>query len=182
MITLRELTKSDIPIINTWRNDRVVIDGVTAPFRHIGIEVDEVWFARYLDHRTEQVRCVICLAETGAVVGLASLTNIDHVHRKGEFHILVGVADARNRGVGTAATAQMVRHGLCDLNLHRIYLTVLEDNRAAIRVYEKVGFKQEGLLRDGAYKNGRYRTMLLMGILRSDLPEPPCDHSQSPFM
>ena len=40
MITLRELSREDLPVINRWRQDPVVSDGVGAPRRFIGLDVD----------------------------------------------------------------------------------------------------------------------------------------------
>ncbi|MGQ9554289.1 MAG: GNAT family N-acetyltransferase [Anaerolineae bacterium] len=36
---------------------------------------------------------------------------------------------------------------------------------------EKCGFKQEGVLREAGYKNGRYFDILVMGILESEWRE-----------
>ena len=63
----------------------------------------------------------------------------------------------------------MVRHGLFDLNLHRIYVSVLLHNIGSIRMCEKAGFRKEGTIREGAYKNGRYHDLVLMGILKHEL-------------
>jgi diamine N-acetyltransferase len=167
MITLRELTRSDLAAINRWRHDRSVIEGLAAPFRFIDIEVDERWYDQYLASRERQVRCAICDQE-GTAHGVVSLTNIDPVHRHAEFHVMIGEAVARGRGWGTEATRAMVRHAFRDLNLHRVYLSVREANVAARRVYDKVGFTVEGVLRDAVYKDGRYENLVLMSILESD--------------
>jgi len=62
----------------------------------------------------------------------------------------------------------MLRHGFLDLNLWRIYLSVLAGNHAAIRVYEKAGFRTEGQARGAAFKNGRYEDTVLMAVLRDE--------------
>jgi RimJ/RimL family protein N-acetyltransferase len=62
----------------------------------------------------------------------------------------------------------MLRHGFFDLNLQRIYLSVLASNAAALRIYEKAGFRQEGRAREAAYKNGRYEDTVLMALLRTE--------------
>ena len=84
-----------------------------------------------------------------------------------EYNAMVG--GARGRGVGTAATKAMVRHGLFDLNLHRIYVSILRDNIGSIKMCANAGFREEGTIREGAYKNGRYHDLILMGVLKSDL-------------
>ena len=55
------------------------------------------------------------------------------------------------------------------MNLHRVELTVYDWNPRAIRVYEKVGFQREGVLRDGIFKAGRWNNLVLMSILRGEL-------------
>jgi len=172
MITLREISRDDLPVINRWRRDPVIADGVGAPRRFIGIDVDLKWYDDYLAHRGQEVRCAVCLAESGQLVGMTSLTRIDSVHRNAEFHIVVGEPEVKNRGVGTAAARTMVRHGFFDLNLHRIYCSILRDNVGSIRVCEKAGFRPEGTARQGAYKNGSYHDLMLMGVLKSDLESP----------
>jgi len=173
MITLREISREDLPAINRWRRDPVVSDGVGAPRRFIGLDVDVAWYEQYLTRRGQEVRCAVCLADSGQLVGMVSLTRIDYVHSNAEYNAVVGERDSQNRGVGTAATRAMVRHGFFDLNLHRIYVSILRSNVGSIRMCEKAGFREEGTIRDGAYKNGRYHDLVLMGVLKSDLPEEP---------
>lgn len=167
MIALREIARADIPLVNAWRRDRDVLEGLAAPFRHIDIEVDQQWYDSYLARRGREVRCAICLPG-GEMVGIVSLTGVDTVHRGAEMHIMIGPHDARNRGVGTAATREMLKHAFRDLNLHRLWLTVVCTNEAARRVYTKVGFRHEGTLRDAVYKDGRYLDQWLMAILSTE--------------
>ena len=51
------------------------------------------------------------------------------------------------RGLGAEAVRQVVRHLIDDRGHHRITIDPAVDNRAAIRCYEKVGFKQVGVMR-----------------------------------
>jgi diamine N-acetyltransferase len=61
-----------------------------------------------------------------------------------------------------------VRYAFSELNLRRIYLRVFAENEGAILLYRRLGFEQEGCLRQHVYKNGRYRDVLVMALLRSD--------------
>ena len=62
----------------------------------------------------------------------------------------------------------MVEYAFGTLNLNRIWLSCFADNARAIRAYEKVGFRREGVLRQEMYREGRYWDSLLMAILRED--------------
>jgi RimJ/RimL family protein N-acetyltransferase len=173
VVTLRELAREDIPTLNRWRQDRDLVDGLGAPARYITEEVDHAWFADYLTRRGVDVRCAIRLDGEAEAVGLVSLTGIDAVHRRAEFHLLVGRRDLHGRGLGTDATHQMLRHAFLDLNLHRVFLSVLASNAAAIRVYEKAGFRHEGVAREAAYKRGRYEDLTAMAILSHEFDKRP---------
>jgi RimJ/RimL family protein N-acetyltransferase len=169
MITLREIGRDDIPIINRWRRDSIVTDGIGAPRRFIGLDVDMKWYEEYLTRRSSEVRCAVCLVDSGQLVGMVSLTRIDYVHSNAEYHAVVGERELQNKGVGTAATRAMVHHGFFDLNLHRIYVSILRHNVGSIRMCANAGFREEGTIRDGAYKNGTYHDLVLMGVLKSEV-------------
>jgi RimJ/RimL family protein N-acetyltransferase len=168
MITLRELERSDVPIVNRWRQDRSLTAGLGAPHRHIGLEVDERWFESYLARRGTDVRCAICREGEAEPLGLVSLTGIDPVHKHAELHILLGDHASHGQGIGTEATRAMLQHGFHDLNLHRIYLYVLDGNAPARRMYEKAGFRHEGILREAAFKEGAYTDVHLMSLLQAE--------------
>ena len=74
------------------------------------------------------------------------------------------------RGLGSDAVRTMVRHLLEDLGHHRVTIDPAAANAAAIRCYEKVGFRRVGVLRryerspDSGWRDG-----LLMDLLPEDL-------------
>jgi RimJ/RimL family protein N-acetyltransferase len=81
---------------------------------------------------------------------------------------MVGDKTVWNQGYGSEAAKLMLQHGFENLNLHRIYLRVYENNPRAIRSYEKVGYVHEGRMRQAVYKNGKFEDVLLMSVLRSE--------------
>ncbi|MGZ8695251.1 MAG: GNAT family N-acetyltransferase [Gaiellaceae bacterium] len=75
------------------------------------------------------------------------------------------------RGLGTAALRRLVRHLLEDRGHHRITIDPAVDNVAAIRSYEKVGFRPVGVMRSHERDAGGtgWHDSLLMGLLAEDL-------------
>jgi RimJ/RimL family protein N-acetyltransferase len=54
------------------------------------------------------------------------------------------------------------------LNLNRVFLRVYAENVRAKRAYDKAGFVEEGRLREGVYKYGKYDDVIVMSVLRSE--------------
>jgi RimJ/RimL family protein N-acetyltransferase len=161
---LRELIREDLPILNEWRNDREVVDGLGASFAFIGPEVDAAWFNSYLASRDRNIRLAI-LGDSDELIGCVYLLDICWVSRSAEFAIMIGRKDYWSRGVGSLATRAMLSHAFRDRQLNRVWLNVLRSNERARRLYERVGFMKEGTLRSAAYKNGRYVDVDVMSIL-----------------
>lgn len=168
MIYLREVTRVDIGIINEWRNDRELQSHLTAPFRYINIETDENWFDDYLKKRNNNIRCAICLNHTKEIVGVVYLLNIDHVSRNADLGIMIGKKGHQDMGIGFAATKLMLDHAFNNLNLHRVYAAILEDNHRSINLGESLGFRKEGNLRESVFKDGKYYNQIIIGCLKHE--------------
>lgn len=168
MYCLRELERKDMVNINVWRNDPHLVALLGAPFRYINVEVDEAWFDNYMRNRGNAVRCAIIHEETGELIGLVSLTNVNYVNQSAEFHIMIGNQQKQNCGAGTFAVRTMLDHAFYNMNMHRIELTVLVSNQRAQHVYEKCGFKKEGVLRQAYFKQGKFEDVYQYAVLREE--------------
>lgn len=170
MYRLREIERRDLPVINSWRNDRDLISHLGAPFRYIGPEVDDNWYEAYLAARTTTVRCAV-VDEQDTVLGVVYLTGIDAVNRSAVLSVMVGNAENRSRGIGSFAVSEMLEHAFHNLNLNRVELSVLTENIIAIHLYEKLGFVREGVKRQARFKDGSYSDLAIYALLREDYEE-----------
>ncbi len=101
-------------------------------------------------------------------IGNTAIHNLDWIRRLGEFGIIVGEKEYWRKGYGTEATRLIVGFAFDRLNLNRVWLGVHADHKAAVRAYEKVGFRIEGRLRQEMCRFGTYGDRLIMGILRDE--------------
>jgi RimJ/RimL family protein N-acetyltransferase len=171
LVKLRELERTDLPALNSWRNDAEVVEHLGANFLYIAPEIDARWYDGYVAARDRTVRLAILDPDLDRMVGCVYLTDINRINRSAEFSILIGDKAYWSKGFGTAATKAMLAHAFDDLNLHRIYLSVLAENLRAIRLYEKVGFRVEGRQRDAVFKKGRYWDVMQMAVLKAEYRE-----------
>ncbi len=162
-IYLRLMTYEDTDSIVSWRNS----DAVRKKFIYQGLftkESHENWI-RTMVETGRVVQMMICETADDRPVGSVYVRDIDRTHHKAEYGIFIGAKEARGKGYGTAAAKLMIQYCFQELRLHRLFLRVYADNIPAIRSYEKAGFTKEAYLRDDVCIDGRYRDIVLMGII-----------------
>ena len=119
-----------------------------------------------LDHST--IFFTICTVEPDEPIGCTSFVRIDWVGRMATFYIAIAEKKNWSMGYGKEATRLMVDYAFATLNMNRIQLHVSVENERAISVYEKIGFIEEGRLRQAMYFDNHYIDFLLMGIIKED--------------
>lgn len=102
------------------------------------------------------------------MIGLILLDGFDSAADSAWLAIGIGERDYRGRGFGTDAVQILVRFAFQELNLHRINLGVFECNPQAFHIYQKLGFKEEGRMRNWLNRFGRRWDLIYMGLLRPD--------------
>ena len=168
-IYLRPLEMEDIDSFILWLNDEEVRQYLmrTSPLNRIR----EREFVERLYKNDREIVLGIVLKENDQLIGNIGMNGISISHRHAALGVFIGDKSCWSKGYGTEALKLTIGHGFNQLNLHRIYLTVLNSNGRAIRAYEKVGFKREGVYRDHIYRDGKYCDVYLMGILENEWRE-----------
>ena len=101
---------------------------------------------------------------SGQVAGEVVLNDWNAGNNSCGFRIILGPR-GRDRGLGTESVRMIVGYGFEQLRMHRIALEVYSHNARARRVYEKVGFVAEGVLRDALRWDGEWIDTTVMSIL-----------------
>jgi ribosomal-protein-alanine N-acetyltransferase len=63
------------------------------------------------------------------------------------------------------ACKAIIRHAFAALNLHRVSFGTFENNLGMRGIAKKLGFEEEGILKQAVFKNGRYVDIILYGLL-----------------
>ncbi len=166
LVRLRARERADLPRLNEMFNDPDVLTGLMMTFPQSMEGIGE--WAERTGTAEDQFIFVIETLDGREPVGICGLEGIDARARSADFGIWIG-KPYWNRGYGTDATRTACRFGFSHMNLQRIELHVYATNPAAVRTYEKVGFKLEGTLREAQFLGGRYIDVVVMGLLTTDL-------------
>jgi len=103
----------------------------------------------------------------GRVVGTCTLAGLDWQNRRAEIGFVLA-RDVWGQGLMPDALTAVIDHAFNDLELHRIEADVDPRNIASLRLLEKLGFRQEGYLRERYLKDGEIQDTVFFGLLRTD--------------
>lgn len=109
----------------------------------------------------------LVLKETGEFIGTCGFVSIDSNNRSGEIGYLLS-RKYWNRGIMTEALSRIIEFGFENLGLNRIEAKCDTDNIGSEKVLQKVGMKNEGLLRKAQYAKKRYRDLKIYSILKNE--------------
>jgi diamine N-acetyltransferase len=109
----------------------------------------------------------LIVEDDGRPVGHVLLTGLERAAMGIEFRRYV--VWEPDRGIGLAALPLVLAHCFDELGTHRVWLDVMPDNARARRVYERAGFRKEGLLRDALRRpDGSLVPLVLMAITAAE--------------
>lgn len=169
-IVLKVLTETDVRESGWygWFNDEETTEFMQQRYFPNSLDKQLEFYKSSILGSSQKIQLGILPYETPHIVGVVSLSGIDFVNRKAEFGIVIGEKSVRGQGYGTEACELILKHGFERLSLNKITLGVLADHKAAIRSYEKAGFRIDGTLREDVLLNGKYHDTVTMSILAAD--------------
>jgi aminoglycoside 6'-N-acetyltransferase len=120
--------------------------------------------AEYID-----APCAYVLEVDGEVVGAIQYAEeSDPMYRHAGVDIFV-TSSRRGQGLGAEAIRVLARYLFEERGHHRLTIDPAADNHFAIRVYERVGFRKVGVMRQyERAPDGTWRDGLLMDLLEED--------------
>lgn len=160
LVRLRPVTEADLAILQAWDEDPAIV----AAMGHKFIDVSAGQWLSALDSRHD---CLAWMVEDrdSRTVGELELAHLDWRAGSAELRVCIGNREHQNKGYGTDAIQTLLRLAFDGLGLRRVYLRVYLTNARAIRVYQRVGFRHEALLRPIARRQDP-APILLMSLTR----------------
>lgn len=115
----------------------------------------------------ERSELQLVLEYDGEFAGALSFHSVQHSDAEAEIGYWV-TAQVRGKGVATVATRLLTEYGFNTIGFHRIEALVVASNLASVKVLEKIGFTQEGVMQDKCCgDNGVREDMILFAAIRT---------------
>jgi ribosomal protein S18 acetylase RimI-like enzyme len=161
-LLIREAKDEDWRAILRIQQSDSVFPFIGHPHRPSERRVRERWIARLAEPR---VRTLVAVSVSGDVVGYIRMKRGEGLgSHAGEISSLAVHPDYQKQGIGRRLIEEIL--GVANgLSLRRLWLTVHEDNYAAIHLYEHMGFDVEGKEREAVRRGRKFICLLVMGRL-----------------
>ena len=139
-IHIRPLELADAQVSYKWRNDPSLwLYTGFKPSRKITLKDEMAWIKKVIEDDTCRRFAIIA---DNTYVGNVYITDISG--DTGEYHIFIGDKNFWGKGVAKEASLQIIAYSQKVLKLDTILLGVKKENTAAYKLYQKLGFVDDG--------------------------------------
>lgn len=165
---IRKFVKEDITYKVKWINDSNI-----NKYLHYSLPLEEektlVWFENNKENKNRIDFTIEVEVDKKIIpVGLIGLLGIDNINKKAEFYICMGETSYHGRGVAKEASKLFIKEVFETTDINKIYLYTEKENINAQRLFEKIGFKKEGLLISDLIYNQRVIDRYVYGLIREE--------------
>jgi len=162
-VNLRVVEKEDLSLIVDWANDPK-FNGEHEPIMQLSKTELEKWYAS----SGSEEKWFLIEKKDGAKIGLVRCDS----HAWGMTLGSVLIPSERGKGYCTEAVSILVDYLFLYKDIVRIQARFNKHNVASKRVLEKVGFTEEGTMRQSSFSRGKWVDMTVCSILREEWKEP----------
>jgi len=155
-----------MPLVRGWRNNYDIWRWCRQ--NDFISDVEQAgWYERQTaDPSIRMYKIVLITGSEKTPVGVCGLTSIDWQNRRAEFSLYIDPMKHK-QGLGKQALAALLLHGFQNLGLMQIWGECFDGN-PALKMFESLGFKKDGVRRQFYFKDGKHHDCQLVSILHSE--------------
>ena len=171
LVALTPLEREDLEPLRLWRN-RPDFRKYFREYREISRDMQQQWYQQKVLGDPGTLMFAIRSVETGELLGCCGLCYINWVHRNAYLSLYIGWKDAYidNEGYAEESCRLLFRYGFLELGLEKIWTEIYEFDEPKHALYQKLGFSQDGFLRNQYFYDGRYWNSRILSLLKNEFP------------
>ena len=172
-LVLKPHTLENAPRLNEWENDPELIylnDDQPEPYSTQPLEETQKYIQRHLEVGPNQqaIHYAIHRRQDGLFIGYGMIAFIDRYNRSCRLGITIGNKSQWGQGYAREVLLAVLQYCFHTLSLNRIGAEIYAFNTPSIALFEKLGFKREGVIRQCVYKKGHFEDEYIYGLLREE--------------
>jgi diamine N-acetyltransferase len=166
-IFLRALELSDVQTLYAFENDTSIwnVSDTVMPYSSFALEQYVIGAVNTDIYATKQLRLIICECSSGKPIGLIDLFDFSPKHLHANIGMLIHV-DYRQHGYASEALKLIIEHAFTRLDLHQLACTLIPDNIASIKLFQKHGFVLAGIKKEWLRLNDQWVDEQIYQLIR----------------
>lgn len=169
-VILKTLTEDDVINSNWfgWFNDENTTEHMQKHYFPNSLE-NQLEFFDSLKNEKNKIQLGIVPKDEDKIKGIISLHNIDYINSNADMSLIIGEPEFRKLIFAQEAMQLIIDHAFFTLNLHKINGGYIESlKKWGVFLKRRFGYRDEGVWKEHVFKNGKYRNIQRIGLLRNE--------------
>ncbi|MBI2385549.1 MAG: GNAT family N-acetyltransferase [Elusimicrobia bacterium] len=164
---------SDAEKMNRWENDAELLDlsdDQPDDRESESLEATRANIERAMRAPADAgiIRYAIRKRDSGEFIGYGIIAHVDRYNRRCRLSVVIGEKREWGKGFASEALRAAIDYSFTTLGMNRIGAEIYAVNERSIRLFERLGFKREGAVRESVLKNGVFVDEYVYGLLRRE--------------
>ena len=168
-VYFRTFEENDADLIYQWMNDDELKKLSTGLNRRMCRDEALEWVKARMRHNNYQVFWAICAKDTDKMIGYACLTDIHYINSSANFSgVIIGDKKYQDGMAWIETYLFVYEYAFERLNLNRLYGSAIDNHKTTMAMRKAMFNTREGVMRQAAFKNGKYYDVSMSSILRDE--------------
>ena len=170
MVEIKPLDLQNVTVHYKWNNDEELnYYDSEYPHQHESFDSFLKRVKSVVDNRNQTAELFeIHLSENDTLIGIVDIHAIDEHNQRCFVNCTIGDRNFAGKGYDLEAMKIILAHCFKEKNMHKVGATAFDFNTSWIKQLKKLGFKQEGELREHVLKKGTFRNKLIFSLLQKE--------------
>jgi hypothetical protein len=172
IVGLVAVERVDLKQLMDWRNNPEFRKHFRE-YRELNMAMQDKWFEQKVVNDPTTMMFSIKRLADGELLGCCGFVCINWVHRHADLSIYIGWKDSYidEEGFAKESCELLFKYGFDELNLNKIWTEIYEFDKKKWELYQKLGFKQDGMLRENYFYDGKWWGSRIISLLAKDFRE-----------
>ncbi len=168
-VYLVSIEREDLPFLRVWRN-RTDYRKYFREYKEISSDMQNSWFENNVLKDPSTIMFSIKDIKTNELLGCCGLCYINWVHRNADLSLYIGWNNEYidQKGFAEESCKLLFNYGFKELGLQKIWTEIYEFDNKKYELYHKMGFHDDGILRNQYFYDGKWWNSYIMSLLATE--------------
>jgi hypothetical protein len=169
LVALTAVEREDLMALRNWRNNPDFRKHFRE-YRELNMAMQERWFEQKVLNDPTTLMFSIRRLSDNEFLGCCGFVYVNWVHRHADLSLYIGWKDAYidDEGYAEDACRALLRYGFGELALNKVWTEIYEFDDKKKQLYDRLGFHQDGLLRQNYFYDGRWWDSRILSLLTGE--------------